>query len=484
VTLWTDGAQLHFSAPKGALGAEDLCDLRTQKRGVIDLLQELELQGGISAGARLPDGPFDLTALQMRKWKYAHDMNAGLGLRTCIVAHRISGHLSTDVLKAALEVLVRRHDALRMRFAVFDGTPKQWVDPQLQHPLQLVDLSSLSGDAAGTALMQGCTLAVSEQMRLCADPMVSVRLFRSSPTDHVVLVAMNHMVSDAVSCDLIAQELWALYYRILQGQPPELPNVAQFSGYVAWQHRTGGAWLRKHGPFWQERLAGISPSRFAVHDGDEPPMTQSRSVIFDEGLTSRLRSIAQRERSLPALVVLTVCIGALSRWLRQRDLIMTCVSNCRDHPELQRMVGFLADYLHLRVQVNDGDTFIALLERVGRQFRSAYEHQDYGRVPDLIPASKADIVFNWVPRTSPSEFARAPAGSGPALDIQPLRIPLTVPMEPPMKLAPAFHETSTNIAGALFYRPDVFSPLAMEDLAGELIGVAEHACGDPEARLW
>ena len=59
------------------------------------------------------------------------------------IALRLSGPLDVDVLRRALDEIVRRHDVLRATFVEREGTPVQTIAPAGSLDLTVVDLEEL-----------------------------------------------------------------------------------------------------------------------------------------------------------------------------------------------------------------------------------------------------------------------------------------------------------------------------------------------------
>jgi len=166
-----------------------------------------------------------------------------------------------------------------------------------------------------------------------------------------------------------------------------------------------------------------------------------------------------------ALVVLAIYVVVMSRWCDQEDLLLVFVSNGRYRPELEDMIGQLAAHLHLRVDVTKEDRFIDLLKRVSLEYFSAYDHQDFGRVPDLFPACNTDLYFNWVP----SEW-----GQWSVSHCDQVRIEWRGFWKPlPFKLACFFFDTAPGIVCRIEYRPDLFALSTIERFGYNLRLVAQ-----------
>src|SRR5579859_6591762 len=88
---------------------------------------------------------FPLTLTQQSLW--AWDQTTSLRHPThdplCL---RLNGPLNIEALLASLNMLLQRHRALCATFPMFDGQPRQVIDPEMHLALPLVDLRSISGD--------------------------------------------------------------------------------------------------------------------------------------------------------------------------------------------------------------------------------------------------------------------------------------------------------------------------------------------------
>ena len=80
-------------------------------------------------------------------------------------------------------------------------------------------------------------LAAHETFDLTAGRPLRVRLFSRSPSDHVLLVVVHHIVSDGLSSAIFNRELSALYEAALAGADPDAvlpPLPVSFLDYAIW----------------------------------------------------------------------------------------------------------------------------------------------------------------------------------------------------------------------------------------------------------
>ena len=188
-------------------------------------------------------------------------------------ALRIRGRLDLDALRRSLDCLVARHESLR---AVFSIDARGQVGQRIQEPMALqvplFDLSALAPAAQESALRSE-TLKLSEAaFDLSQGPLLRAGVIRlqsqqqgqgqGQGEEHVFVLAMHHIASDAWSMDIILQEFGQHYMALMQsGQPASLdPLPIQYADYAAWQKD----WLNcgereRQLDYWTRQLGGEQP---------------------------------------------------------------------------------------------------------------------------------------------------------------------------------------------------------------------------------
>lgn len=328
--------------------------------------------------------------------------------------------------------------------------------------------------------MQLAQQFVDSKIHLSTGPLFEARLFRLSDSEHVLILLADHLIADAGSCAILTRDLWSLYQQGMRGMPLSLPDLPiQFADYAVWQHRTYPAWLEQHESFWRGRLER-APRTVLTPDAElapvDHPVGATLHFPFGKRLTLSLQELARRERTLLALVVLAVYAITMSRWCKQHDLVIEFVSHGRyGRPELENMVGFLANSLYLRIETKDDDAFLDVLKRVSREFHAAYEHQDYGQLIYFLPQCATDLSFNWIPNT----WGRKSSGSPqePELGLKLLPFPVTFIW--PVKFSPYFSDTPAGIVMTVNYRPDLFAAATIERFGRNLRACAEEFVTQP-----
>lgn len=399
--IWTDSGRLLYDAPRGALSGPDLETLRAWKPEIIAFL-------GRSAGAvpedpplgpRQPDERIPLTPVQ----SYFYNRIAAKGGRSTrapAVLTRLMGPLDIEALEKALIELVRRHEILRARIVVEDGAPTLEIAKSRELRLETTALPAASLAAQEAAARREIRDFIAVEIDVATDWLFSARLVTIGALDHVLLLAMDHIIFDAPSMDILQRDICALYAHAADGKPHSLPDIpAQFADFAVWHAKVRPTHLDPHDAYWRDRLRGA---------GHTPVFTPQRSRCaaakaarwrfrFDRDLTAQLRAFSLRHKTTVMMSVLTAYAATLFRWCRTADLVVPVPAIARRYAQLQNTVGPLGTVLYLRLEVRDGDSFLDLLNRVVGEYDSAHQHDDGGRTFARTPPAPfaANSSFNF-----------------------------------------------------------------------------------------
>lgn len=433
-------------------------------------MEPLELDHPLEArpaNCRVP-----LTAFQHRAWR---DIRKGApSPRIPVTSVRILGPLDTFLLQQCLNIVVHRHESLRTRIIAVDDEPRQRIDSDSECHLDVIDISTICSKDLEREAKRLVQELMNAKTDLSLGPPFAGRLLRLSSTEHVLALAIDHIVSDGASCEILNQEIWELYNQAAEGQPLHLPKLSvQFADYAVWQQRTHGTWITSHETYWRERLTGaqvVVPSR----DGLESPhhCVSTLHYPFGKELTTTLRALAASERARLSSVVLTFYVALMAQRLNQHDLVLGFWTHGRhSHRELKSMVGFLAHCIALRIRIDQQDSFVSLLGRIKGEIRSAYQHYDFGRALDLLPDFIPELYFNWIASNwmIPSTNCRARATE---ISVRPFQV--HTPWR--VHFYPFFSETPSGINLTVTYRTDLF-PRATVDRFGQALRLLARECG-------
>ena len=295
----------------------------------------------------------------------------------------LQGRLDRGALRATLDAIVARHEALRTSFVVLDSQPVQRIAAaEVGFHLIEHDLSGLPAAAQRPRVNELSGSEAAERFDLSAGPLIRGQLLRLGPEEHLLLITQHHIISDG----------WSTVYWCGKWQRSMAPSVKVepnpcrrcpfsmpttrcgngsgckprccksrwSSGSLIWQEPRG---------CWSCRMTGRA-LRVQSYAGGRVGLALSGQ------LTAGLRRLSRRHGVTLFMTLLAGWSALLSRLSGQSDVVIgTPVAN-RPRSELEPLMGFFANTLALRVRLEDDPSVAELLRQIKTTTLEAYAHQD------------------------------------------------------------------------------------------------------------
>ncbi len=351
--------------------------------------------------------PLPASFAQERLW-FLEKLHPQSGVYNVPLALRLLGPLAPGAVERALQQIAQRHEALRTTFALVDGQLLQKISPEAAVRFPLEDLRALPPFERAAALQRRLAELRNAPFDLENGPLWRGCLLQLGPEEHVLAMAMHHIVTDGSSVELLGKELLARLQGTPDAQLPPLP--IQYADYAAWQRR----WFAEGGhqaqlAFWRQQLAGAPQALELPTDRPRPALQSYRgrlspSVRLPAALLPGLKEVAQRCGVTLSMLLQTGFQLLLHRYSRQEDLCIGVPIAGRRRRELEELLGVFLNTLVLRLRFDGARTFDALLARSREVTLAAYEHQDIPfekLVEELKPARDTSrppffqVLFNF-----------------------------------------------------------------------------------------
>ncbi|MGW4348239.1 amino acid adenylation domain-containing protein [Streptomyces sp. NPDC004690] len=291
--------------------------------------------------------------------------------------------LDPKLMFEAFRVLVERHPCLRANFVHEDGGPVQTVTPAAE-AAQRVDVALL--DVEGIPWDDIHAMIVREYRKpydLAHDPLVRLRLFRRGPDRWVLMKAVHHIVSDAISTFTFIEELLAVYEALRRGRTPELPPLsARYLDFLNRQNEfLAGPRARRMLDYWKAALPAEVPVLGLPTDKPRPAVQThngaSEFFVLDADLSARVHDVARAHHVTVFMVLLSAYYVLLHRYSGQDDIIVGSPVTGRTEEEFASVYGYFVNPLPLHLDLGDKPSVEQLLDRVRDVVLGGLDNQEY-----------------------------------------------------------------------------------------------------------
>ncbi|MFH9180243.1 amino acid adenylation domain-containing protein [Streptomyces albogriseolus] len=432
------------------------------------------------------DRPLPLSFAGQRLWfldKWTPEQpvyNSPLGLR-------LYGDLDHGQLIAALTTVVARHESLRTRYSEDHGVPHQIIDPAPDRvDIPLTDLTGRA-DVEEEARALAREVATGS-FDLAAGPLLRARLIRLAPAEHLLVLCVHHIATDGWSTGILVAELTACYAAAVAGTTPALaPLPVQYADFAVWEReRASAESTERLLTYWRERLADL-PVLDLPTDRPRPAEQSFRGATtvlrLPDGLRTRLTELARAEQATLLSVLLAAFNALLTCCTGAKDVVVGSVFSGRDHPDIERLIGFFANTLVLRTDTSGDPAFSELVARTRETVLGAHLHQGIGfdrLVRELHP--ERDASRNPLFQVS-FTLQNATAGSGVAGG---LRVVPEAVGQGTARFDLAVQVTEVPGEGLDLwaeYATDLFDGERIERLLAQYAAVLDQVCADPGVPL-
>ena len=294
----------------------------------------------------------------------------------------LKGNLRVDILEKSLMGIISRHESLRTTFGEMNGEPVQIVSPASPFDLQLVDLSKLSEAERAKRSERLAAEVAQRPFDLARGPLLRGTLIQLDMEEHLLIIAMHHIITDGWSLGIFARELETLYRAFSEGQPPPLPDLRiQYADFAQCQREwLQGDVLDSQLSYWKEKLSGDIPVLQLPVDRPRPAVQSHRGASELFKLPNRLREGLNRLSQQCGVTLYMTLLAALKallhRYTGQTDFAVGSPIANRNLADMEPLIGFFVNTLVLRTDLSENPRFLDLLKRVKETALDAFAHQD------------------------------------------------------------------------------------------------------------
>ena len=340
------------------------------------------------------------------------------------VTLRLTGVISEEKIKRAVDRLVERHDALRASFDKMGRTMKVATGSKIA-PL-VTDLSTVDPSIDKSAWQeQKLGKLIAEETALPfpipAGPLFRAQIVLLGPDRAAIILTAHHLICDGWSLDVLIHDFCAFYSEQVSGAPASLVHANSYLDYVhnvtELQHSSD---FNQAAIYWHRKFSEGFP--MLVLPTDHPRAARrdfkarcsgrpiSASVVQD------LRALAAKQGCSFFTVLLSSLAILFARVSRQRRFVIALPTADQPVDGKPGLVGHCVKLLPFAVEMRDAEAFSEFLKRVQRDLLAGQDNASFTMVSlldDLRPGTNAIGIspisagFTSVKRFRPNELRQS-----------------------------------------------------------------------------
>ncbi len=329
----------------------------------------------------------------------------------------VSGRLQPELLKAALGVLLRQHDALRLRFR-HDG--EVWKAhyaavgedvPLIVHDLSGVTVAEQRGE------IERLAAEAQSSLDLSAGPLLRVHYYDlGAERGGRLLLVIHHLAVDIVSWSILLDQLQHAYEQLEHGaKDVQLPHKT--TSYQQWaevlQEYAQSLPLLSQIDYWlDDKRRDVAPLPVDFSDGENLESTSRQLATYLDAEDTRklVFEVSKAGNVHVNEVLLTVLAETFSQWTGDKHVLIDVEGHGREETigevDLTRTVGWFTTIHPVLLTVADNASWEEQLRTVMKQLRAVPKRGiGYGvlrylsgkkeLVERLESLPQAEVLFNY-----------------------------------------------------------------------------------------
>lgn len=488
IILWQENGQLKMKAPKGALTNDIHEQIIARKSDIIAFLSQVSSTKKVPPIVRANRKKLDrvpLSFVQERLW-IINQLNPDSAGYNIPLAFIIKGKLDINLLNEAINLIIARHEALRITFPNHEGLAHQVIQERIAFKLETIDLSNAkTGKANYIKAKRLCEDEAALPFNLAEGPLMRGKVIIFTEQEHILMLTMHHIISDDWSVNVLLKELFLISDALHEGKRPDLPELPiQYPDYTIWQRQ----WLEQEGEltrqlaYWQQKLAGVQESLDLTTDYPRPAMQSfngaSQAFTIDSQLTGQLKNLAEQHGCTLYMILLAIFKVQFYRYTGQEDICIGSAIANRQPEETSGLIGMFVNTLALRTLIESTDTFATVLSKVKTTCIEAYEHPDtpFEKIVDAVQPRRnmavnplfQIMVSQNIPLNMPGENVVAFH-----LERHSSKFDMTV----------EFTEINHELSGVVEYCTALFKQQTIERMCNNFIVLCRSVVANPNAKI-
>ncbi|MDZ7967789.1 MAG: amino acid adenylation domain-containing protein [Nostoc sp. DedSLP03] len=481
IKLGNDGEKLRIGGSKSLLTPDVVAQLQQHKSEILQLLRDR------------PDilNIYPLSYGQQALW-FLWQLAPESAAYNMVFACRICSQVNVTTLQKTFQLLINRHPQLRSTFSK-QGNQVVQQTRQTQLPdFQQINASNWSEQELEQRVFQ----EYKQPFDLENGSVIRVRLFTSSPDEHILLMSVHHIAGDGWSMPLLMEELIVSYPALESGIEPSLtPLQHSYIDYIRWQRELlTTAQGEKLWNYWQQQLAGELPVLNLPTDKPRPTIQTyngaSHNFTLSPELTEKLKKLAQTEGVTQYILLLAAFQVLLYRYTGQEDILVGVPTSGRTQIEFAPIVGYFVDPVVIRANLSGNPSFGEFLAQIRSCVSQALAHQDFPfallveRLQPQRDSSRSPIfqtVFNFILQNlgqfeQTQQLLLEGEVNQDGFILKPFEMPQ---MEGQFDLDLTIAENNSSLAGIFKYNTDLFDERTIKRIAGNFITLLEGIVANP-----
>lgn len=333
---------------------------------------------------------FDLTIPQKSIWnteKFYKDTSianvSGTG--------KIDEIVDFNMLEKAINIVVERNDALRIRIKIQNNKPMQYFD---KYEFFHVDCVLVKNEEEAEKKIQGL---VTTHINVLNEKLVKFIMFKFPNGKGGFNIVGNHITSDAWSSARVCSEVINVYSKLIKNESVEDTLESSYIDYInsETEYLNSDKYI-KDKEFWEQRFNKQYETAKVIPNNDEKTINSKakrKEIKISKLITKQINEYCKINRISPFVFLLGIYGIYLSKINNLDEIIIGTPMLNRKGVKEKQMIGMFVNTLPFKISIDSKLNIKDLFTQIAQDSMSMLRHQKYSFF-ELINYIRKNLKMN------------------------------------------------------------------------------------------
>ncbi|PFB27750.1 non-ribosomal peptide synthetase [Bacillus cereus] len=315
-----------------------------------------------------------LTHPQRRIW-YADKINGSSQLHNIGGCVKINGKIDIKCLEKTINTLIKRNDALRLRFKEIEGEPLQYIEKFNYETIDFLDFSNYEEPKEQHEKWMKSIFGRNFDLD---NKLYYFAIYRMSEKEYGYLIKIHHSICDGWGMTLVVNQISEIYSGLINNDKISLNECHSYLEYITEeQEYLNSNRFLKNKNFWNDRMKDM-PEEFLYNSSDSLDGKRVRFHINSDLSKEIQKFIKDKKCSLN-----TFFIAMLLMYIKKNksesesDIVIGTPVFNRNSKNQKNTVGMFTSTLPFRFKIESEMNIGDLIKGVNRELKHCFLNQKY-----------------------------------------------------------------------------------------------------------
>lgn len=290
----------------------------------------------------------------------------------------LSGHIDTNIIKKAWNIVIESNEALRTFFRWEKvEKPIQIILKHYETPIREYDFSNCANETKFSLVENIIKKDLEEGIDIRLEPF-RITLCRLSEDNCEMIITNHHIIYDGWSNAIVLKEFSEIYNNICNGVKVSKKIKQHFRQFIDCSIKQDTS--RQQG-FWSDYLGGFDTKTKLKLEGIENKDSIEPGIyrkILSRSFTQKVMDFIKENRITLSTLIYTSWGLLLQKYTYSNDVVFGTTTSGRSAKVngIEEMVGLFINTIPLRIKCNSDDTILQLLHNVEVDLREREQYEN------------------------------------------------------------------------------------------------------------